>query len=85
MSLLRLDSQEGHEESVITELRRILDEADPILPRDAAMYELAQTLENLDREEEALEEFQRLVDENPESNYTYRAQQKITDLAPSKV
>lgn len=84
LSLLRLDAQEGNHEAEITELRRILDEADPILPRDAVLYELASTLEGMDRKDEAVEEYQRLVDENPDSTYTYRAQQRLAELAPAK-
>jgi hypothetical protein len=54
----------------------MLQDDDPALPQDVAVYELAVTLEALGREEEASQQYQRLVDEFAQSPYAMAARQK---------
>ncbi|HZI64671.1 MAG TPA: tetratricopeptide repeat protein [Thermoanaerobaculia bacterium] len=77
MSLLRLDREQGRAEQVAEELRGMLDDAARPLPEDVVLFELAQTLAQLGKAEEAKPLYQRLVDEFPRSPYRSAAEREI--------
>lgn len=77
LSLLALDRSEGKGEEVIERLRESIGKPGNQLPDDVLLWELAVTLEQLGRDGEARETYQRLVDENPDSSYVNRARQKL--------
>lgn len=80
LNLLSLDRAEGRHEEVVAKLRsRLEDEEDHALPDDVVLFELGRTLEQLGRDEEAQESFQRLVDDFPRSPYTPQAQRRLRD------
>lgn len=66
VNLIHLDRQEGKAEEVEKRLRAELESTDKTLPEDVTLYELARTLEALDRQDEADELYRRLVDEHPQ-------------------
>jgi predicted negative regulator of RcsB-dependent stress response len=84
INLIELDRRQGKGEQVVTDLRAMLEKGDAPLPQDAILNELAKTLEQLKRPQEAVQSYQRIVDEFPQSPYIQEAQQKITALDPSK-
>lgn len=81
LNLYALERGAGRGEEVVAELQEIVDDEDPPLPRDVALYELAVTLEELGREDEAAERYQRLVDEFGQSPYAVEARQKTGGAA----
>jgi tetratricopeptide (TPR) repeat protein len=82
LNLYALDRAAGRGEEVAAELRAMLEEDDRPLPEDVVLHELAVTLEALDREEEAVEHYQRLVSEFPQSPFALAARQKTGAPAP---
>lgn len=76
LNLYAVERAAGRGEEVASELEAMLQDDDPALPRDVAVYELAVTLESLGREEEATQQYQRLVDEFGQSPYAQAARQK---------
>jgi tetratricopeptide (TPR) repeat protein len=84
LNLFQLDRQEGKGEEVVGRLRALLDESEPALPKDVALYELAQTYEQMKRKTEAQASYQKLVDEYPQSSYTQLAQQRLAALDPAR-
>ena len=65
-----------------TELERMVEDDDRALPLDVTLYELATTLEQMGREEDATIYYQRLVDEFGESPYAQAARSKVGGGAP---
>jgi len=84
IDLLELDRSQGKGQQVAQQLRQMLDQSDAPLPQDVILYQLAITLEQLNRDQEATQTYQRLVDEFPQSPYRQTAQQKLAALAPSR-
>ncbi len=78
LNLIHLDRQNGRTQEVADELQRELDSATKTLPEDVILFELAQTLEALDQDDEALELYQRILDEHPKSPYTADARRVTT-------
>ncbi len=78
LNLIHLDRQNGRAQEVADELQRELDSAARTLPEDVVLFELAQTLEELGREDEAVELYQRILDEHPKSPYTAQARRMTT-------
>lgn len=79
LNMIALDRREGRAEEVAASLREELDKAgEHVLPADVLLFELGQTLDQLERKEEAVELYQRLVDEFPRSPYAGRARQRTT-------
>ncbi len=76
VNLMALDRADGLGDELVTELRALLSGADPGLPADLLWYELAVTLEALNRQGEANEAFQRIVDEYPQSAFAPAARQR---------
>jgi TolA-binding protein len=85
IDLMELDRAEGKGQQVAQQLRQMLDQPDAPLPQDVVLYQLAVTLEHLNRDQEAAQSYRRLVDEFPQSPYRQTAQQKVTALEPSRV
>ncbi len=77
LNLYGLDRAEGRAEEVAAELRGAVAMESPALPKEALLFELAATLEQLGDEDGAREAFQRIVDEYPESGYAVRARQQL--------
>jgi TolA-binding protein len=84
IDLLELDRGQGKGQQVAQQLREMLDQTDAPLPQDVILTQLAITLEQLNRNQEAVQMYQRLVDEFPQSPYRATAQQKITALDPTR-
>ena len=84
LNLYQLDRQEGKGEAVVGRLQALLAESEPELPKDVALYELAQTYEQMKRKPEAQASYQKLIDEYPQSAYTQLAQQRLAALDPAQ-
>jgi TolA-binding protein len=84
VDLMELDRSRGKAQQVAQQLREMLDQADAPLPQDVILFELGTTLDELHREPEAIQTYQRLVDEFPQSPYRQQAQQKLTALDPTR-
>lgn len=84
LNLLALDRKEGKAQEVAAKLRTMLEDAEPALPQDVALYELGVTLEQLGQKPEALLQYQRILDEYPQSPYRSEATQKISALDPTR-
>ncbi|MGH9361623.1 MAG: tetratricopeptide repeat protein [Thermoanaerobaculia bacterium] len=81
LNLIALDRGQGKGNEVVTELRVLLEDPEPPLPQDVLLYELAVTLEQLGRTQEATQSYQRILDEYPRSPYRQLAQQKVGSQA----
>ncbi|HEX5718503.1 MAG TPA: tetratricopeptide repeat protein [Thermoanaerobaculia bacterium] len=84
VNLIRLDRNQGKGEEVAQTLTAMLDEAEPPLPMDVILNELAATQEQLGKKQEAVQSYQRIVDEFPQSPYAREASQKLSELDPSR-
>ena len=84
LSLFHLDRQQGKAEQVAQELEGMVDKADAPLPQDVVLYELGQTREQLGKTADAIQSYQRIVDEFPQSPYASEARQRMTALDPSR-
>ncbi len=78
LNLIHLDRQDGRVQEVADELQRELDSASRALPEDVVLFELAQTLEELGRADDAALLYQRILDEHPKSPYTEQARRMTT-------
>lgn len=76
LNLYALKRAAGEGEEVAAELRQMIERERRPLPQDVALYELAVTLEELGREEDAAIYYQRLVDEFADSPYAAAAREK---------
>ena len=77
LNLYSLDRADGRGEQLAAELRGAVATETSALPKDALLFELAATLEQLGDEEGARETFQRIVEEYPDSGYAIRARQQL--------
>ena len=77
-NLIELDRQEGKAQEVADRLLQELDAPRKTLPEDLLLYELAQTLEALERDDEAREYYQRILDDHPTSPFSSPASQKVS-------
>jgi TolA-binding protein len=84
VNLLRLDRSQGKGQEVAQTLTAMLDEAEPPLPMDVILSELASTQEQLGKTQEAVQSYQRIIDEFPQSPYAQEARQRISALDPSR-
>lgn len=82
LNLYALGRAAGRGEEVVAELRGMLEDEDRTLPEDVVVHELAVTLEELGREEEATEYYQDLVDRFSQSPYSLAAREKVGGGAP---
>jgi TolA-binding protein len=84
IDVMELDRSQGKGQQVVQQLRQMLDQSDAPLPQDVILFELAATLEHLNRDQEAAQTYRRLIDEFPQSPYHQPAQQKLAALEPSR-
>jgi len=84
LNLLALDRKQGKAQEVAQKLRSMLEDSAAPLPVDVVLFELGDTLEQLGQKQEAVQQYQRLLDEYPQSPYRGEAQQKITALDPTR-
>jgi tetratricopeptide (TPR) repeat protein len=77
LNLIALDRAAGNGEQVVAELQSMLAAEKSALPQVVVLDELAATLEMLGRDGEALDIYQRIVDEHPTSSYASRAREKL--------
>ncbi len=84
LNLLRLDREQGKGEEVVKQLRAMLEKGDAPVPQDVLLHELGATLEQVKRPQEAVQSYQRILDEFPQSPYRQEAQQKVTALDPAR-
>jgi len=84
LNLLALDRKQGKGEQVAQQLRGMLEKGDTPLPQDMILHELGTTLEDLHRPQEAIQSYQRILDEFPQSPYRTEAQQKVAALDPTR-
>lgn len=82
VNLIALDRAAGRGEEVVARLEEMLEDEDRPLPEDVVLYQLATTLDELDRPEEAEAHYQRLADEYPGSPYGQLARQKVGGAVP---
>lgn len=80
LNLLALARQQGRGEELVDELRAELDSGTSVLPEPMLLNQLALTLEELGREREAVEVYQRLADEHPLSPYAGTARERTAAL-----
>lgn len=78
LNLIHLDRDQGRAAEVAAELEKELADPRRTLPEDVILFELAETREALGEAEAALDYYQRIVDEHPQSAYLARARQKTT-------
>lgn len=83
LNLIELDRQQGKAQELATRLRGLLEETEPPLPQDILYHELGVTLEQLGQRQEAVEAYQKILDEFPQSPYRAEAQERINTLDPS--
>jgi tetratricopeptide (TPR) repeat protein len=84
VNLLALDRKQGKGEQVVKELQGMLEKGDTPLPQDLILHELATTQEQLHRPQDAIQSYQRIVDEFPQSPFRSDAQQKVAALDPAR-
>ncbi len=84
LDVMDLDRTQGKGQAVEQQLRQMLDQSNAPLPQDVILNELAVTLEQLHRDQEAAQIYQRLMDEYPQSPYRMAAQQKVISLDPTR-
>lgn len=80
LDLMQLRIQSGQGAEVAAELEAMVAGRDPRLPRDVALFELANVYVHERDFTKAEEYFQKLLDEFPESPYSRRARQKLQEL-----
>ncbi len=83
LNLIELDRQQGKGQELATRLRELLKDSKPPLPQDILYHELGLTLEQVGRRQEAVEAYQKILDEFPQSPYRAEAQERINTLDPS--
>jgi len=76
--LIRLDREEGKGDEVVQELQAELSSEEKNLPEDLLLFELAETLDSLDRGEEAETYYKRILDDYPSSSFASQARQKTS-------
>jgi predicted negative regulator of RcsB-dependent stress response len=84
LNLLRLDRKQGKGDQVAKELAGWVDQADAPLPQDVLLFELGSTHEDLGHKADAIQSYQRILDEFPQSPFAQEAQGKIRALDPSR-
>ena len=84
LNLIDLDRKQGKAEQVVKDLQALLEKSDSPLPQDVILAELGKTFEQLHRTPEAIQSYQRIVDEFPQSPYLQEAQQKVSARDPTR-
>jgi len=84
LNLYDLDRKQGKSEELVRTLRPLLEDSSAPLPKDVVLYQLGLTYDVLQRKQEAIGSYQRILDEFPQSPYRQEAQQKIATLDPAR-
>lgn len=74
LDLLRLDRSQGKAGQVVDDLRRLIGDSQHAVPLDTLLYELAKTLDQQGKTDEARQAWQRISDEFPRSPFAAEAQ-----------
>jgi len=77
LSLIRLRIAAGDVQLVVPDLEAMAEGNDPRLPRDVALFQLAQLREREGRQDEAARLYRKLVETYTESPYLYEARQRL--------
>lgn len=77
LDLVRLRLARGEGAQLVKELEAMVAGADPRLPRDLALFQLAQVWERQGNVEEAVRLYRKLTEDFPESPYRFEAQQRL--------
>ncbi len=77
INLFELDRANGKAQEVATTLEGMLAQDTKPLPEDVILFQLATTLEQLGRGQEATERYQQIVDEHKSSPYVSEARSKL--------
>ena len=80
LDLIQLRVQSGQGAEAAVELEEMVTGRDPRLPKDVALFELANVYVHERDFDKAAEYFQKLMDDFPESPYSRRARQKLEEL-----
>jgi predicted negative regulator of RcsB-dependent stress response len=80
LDLIKLRIASGQGSEVASELESMVVGRGGELPRDVALYELAEVYREEQQPEQAREYYQKLVDEFPESAYSAPARQRLGEL-----
>jgi len=85
LNLINLDRNQGKLDRVVVELNKLVEKGNEApLPLDALLNELAGAYEQQHKPQEAIQQYQRILDDFPRSPYRSEAQQKIQSLDPSR-
>jgi TolA-binding protein len=77
-NLIRLDRDQDKGEALVLELESELASESKSLPEDLLLFELAETLDKLERDDEAGIYYKRIVDDYPQSSFAAVARQKTS-------
>lgn len=77
LDLFRLRLARGEGKQLLKELEAMVAGKDPRLPRDVALFQLAQMWEREGNLEEAVRLYRKLTEDFPESPYKFEAQQRL--------
>jgi tetratricopeptide (TPR) repeat protein len=77
VNLMSLDRAQGRGQELAAQIRALLEEPEPPLPKDVLLYQLALTQGELGLEGEARETMQRILDEVPQSVYAAEARAEL--------
>lgn len=77
MNLLSLDRQEGRHEAIVESMQAELERAEPTLPLDVVLYELARALDATGATDQAKDRYQQLIDEHPASQFAAEARARV--------
>ncbi len=77
LDLIRLRVARGEGMQLVPELESMADGKDPRLPRDAAMFHLAEIWEHAGKPDEATKLYRKLIENFPDSPYRLEAQQRL--------
>ncbi len=84
LNLINLDRSQGKNEQAVEELKKMVNSGSKSLPKDLLLNELASALEAMNKPQDAIIQYQMILDEFPRSPYRNEAQQKIQSLDPSR-
>jgi len=84
LNLYDIERRQGKAEELVGRLTPMLDDSSSPLPKDVVLYQLGLTYDKLQRKQEAIGAYQKIVDEFPQSGYRQEAQQKLAALDPSR-
>jgi predicted negative regulator of RcsB-dependent stress response len=88
INLIHLDRKQGPKakvEELATRLKAMQEQSQPPLPEDVILSELGATYEQLDRKEDAMQAYKRIMEEFPQSAYRTVAQQRLSALDPTRL